>query len=935
MAVKLLRSGIFFITLSLAFLLFNKIIYAQNYGAVTGKVTDATTGEQLPGANILLEGTNLGAASNLHGDYRINGIIAGDYILKAEYIGYKTYTKSITVVANRTLNLNVKLTLSAVKIKDVVVNGIRKGQTKALNQQKTSNTIESVLSKEEMEKFPDLNTADVLQRMPGVNVQKSLGTGRFVFIRGTEPRLTTVTVNGQKIASPEDQERYVGLDAINSSQLAEIQVIKAITPDMDADAIGGSVNLITRSAFDNTNNVLKLNAGSGDAFLGSNPLYKFSGNYSMLFGKDKRWGLTLGGSYNGNRIVAHSDEFDWQDNNDINGNLIKNSLDDFRLFFYNTKRNTYGGNASLEYKINSENHFFARVMLNRINDIQTRNMIRYRVGKGDYLSPTLVSKARMAYELQDRTESRTINAYSIGGANSIGNLAIDYTASYSYGSEDRTDPAAFKSEWQLNQKVNLSLNLSDENFPGIKITNTDFDKNYVQNPANWEIDNQDWRSVLATNKNFTGSLNFKLPFNIANSSSMLKFGGKYTTNKKDRNGDRIKYKWKGNNDVFMSQIASSDKINDFLLDHYSFAPIPDRDKFISFFNANKDKDNALRPSINRDDNDGSGGDFSATEDVTAGYAMATMNFGDFKLLFGARDEHTTTTYDGKQLNYSPSGDYISTSNVAVTNSYNKVVPAVHIRYAISNLANIRFAYTGGISRPDYWSLAPYKWIYAEDREIVEGNSKLNPTTSQNLDLMFGYYFSGIGVLNVGGFYKRLDDIIFNSTRQITGGEFDGFDLTQAINGGTANLYGFELSWMQQFTFLPGFFNGFGIYANYTFTNSDADLVNRDRNVLPGQAGNTGNAGINYEKDKLSARLSLNFQDKVLNQVGKTADFDRWTDSRLELDFSSAYTLLKGFELYFDLLNITNEPQREYYGTNKPRVNEYYGLSMRAGLKLTM
>ena len=928
---KLLKSGILLIAISL--MLFNNGILAQSSGKIIGKIIDAATGEQLPGANIMLKGTNIGTASDMYGSYRITNVNPGNYTLKVEYIGYKSYSTSINIVANRTLKLDIKLTLSAVKMKDVVINGIREGQTKALNQEKTSNTIMNVMSKQEMEKFPDLNTADVLQRMSGVNVQKSLGTGRFVFIRGTEPRLTSVTINGQKIASPEDQERFVGLDAVNSSQLAQIQVIKAITPDMDADAIGGSVNLITRSAFDNTKNVLKLNAGSGDAFLGSNPLYKFSGNYSMLFGKDKRWGLTIGGSYNGNRIVAHSDEFDWVDHNDINGNIIKNALDDFRLFFYNTRRNTYGGNASLEYKINSENHYFIRVMLNRIDDIQTRNMIRYRVGKGDYLSSTLVSKARMAYELQDRTESRTINAYSIGGANTVGNLAIDYTVAYSYGAEDRTDPAAFKSEWQLNQKVNLSMNLADKNFPGISVTN--FDNKYIRNAANWEIDTQDWRSVLADNKNFTSSVNFKLPFNLRDNPSSLKFGGKYTTNRKGRNGNRIKYKWKGSNNVYMSQIASTDVINDFLLSHYFFAPIPDRNKFINFFNANKNKNDALRPSIQRDDNDGSGGDFHANEDVTAGYAMTTMNFGDLRVLVGARDEYTSTTYEGKQLNFSPSGDYISTNNITITNSYNKVVPSLHLRYKLSPVANIRFAYTGGLSRPDYWSLAPYKWIFAEDREILEGNPDLNPTVAKNLDLMFGYYFNGIGVINVGVFYKHLNDIIFNSTRQIRGGEFDGFDLTQAINGGTANLYGVELSWMQQFTFLHGFFNGFGIYANYTFTNSNADLKFRSRNVLPGQAGNTANAGLNYEKGNLSARLSLNFQDKVLNKVGKTEEFDRWTDSRLELDFTGAYTLLHGLEFYFDLINITNEPQREYYGSNLPRVNEYYGISMRAGLKLTL
>ncbi|MCB0751986.1 MAG: TonB-dependent receptor, partial [Ignavibacteriae bacterium] len=275
------------------------------------------------------------------------------------------------------------------------------------------------------------------------------------------------------------------------------------------------------------------------------------------------------------------------------------------------------------------------------------------------------------------------------------------------------------------------------------------------------------------------------------------------------------------------------------------------------------------------------------------------------------------------------------TQVKIDNDYMNLFPALHLKYSFAPTTNLRFAFTQGIARPDYFDLAPYRWIIPDDDEIIAGNPDLEPTESMNLDLMFGHYFQGIGAINAGVFFKSLDKVIYEVATRLEGGNFDGFDELKKVNGGSADLYGFEISWMQQLTFLPGFLNGFGIYANYTYTETDVNLDFEDRDVLPGQAGDVGNFGLSYEKDRFSARLSLNYTSEVLVQVEADKEKDRWDDERMQLDFSGSYEFIDGFEFYLDAINLTNAPQRVTYNRLRPRENAYYSWSLRSGIKIDL
>ena len=837
-----------------------------------------------------------------------------------------------------TETVNVTLSSNYISLEDIVVTSVRIGQVKALNAQRNAENITNVISKEEINKYPDVTAADAMKRMPGINVTQSYGEGRFVSIRGTNPALTSITVNGHKLASPIDGERYVGLDVINSSQLEMIEVSKTLTPDMEGDAIGGSVNLITGTAFDHNGTYLSVKAASGlNSFGGSQPLNS-EFTYSTLFGKNKKAGITLGGSWNRNNIIGQQNEFSYGESDLPDGSTMPYALQEYYLMHSNNPKTRYGFNASLNFRPKENHTFYINGMYNKRIDNLQRNTIRYRPGKGDYLTPTSVSKGRMAFEFSSRGEDESISQLAAGGQSNFNGLRMDYSVSYSTAEEVKD--GQYKSEWQLNEKVNFSIDNSDIDFPVFNITNLDQD--YTYDPANWEIDNQDFRTTKTLNDNISANLDFTKDFSMGSGKGVLKFGGNYRKESKSRNNERTTYKWKGDTNVTMDQVSVGEQIADFLDGRYTLAPMEDLKLYEAFFQANRDNDDALSPDVKYDDTDGIGGQYDASEAVSAGYLMATVTWGKFRAMAGLRDEYTATTYEGVKLKYdASSGDLTGYENVNLNNNYNEIFPHLHLQYNFSKQTDLRFAVTKGIARPAYFELAPYFWL--SDRIIMEGNPDLKPTKSTNLDLMFGHYFQGIGALNIGLFGKKLEDIIYENASLIEGGVYDGYIRDQKVNGDNASLYGIELSWMQQFTFLPGFAKGFGIYANYTYTHSTTDIqrMDADENIrtiktVPGQLGNVGNIGLNYEKYGFNARLSLYYAQGYLYDVRETEDLDRYYDDYTQLDFTCSYGFNKHFEVFVNGNNLLNSPTREYFHVkDRPRVNQFIGTTFIGGIRYTL
>jgi len=267
------------------------------------------------------------------------------------------------------------------------------------------------------------------------------------------------------------------------------------------------------------------------------------------------------------------------------------------------------------------------------------------------------------------------------------------------------------------------------------------------------------------------------------------------------------------------------------------------------------------------------------------------------------------------------------------------------------MSNIRAAVTSSIARPNYFDLVPFRSENPDNERLRIGNPDLEVTTALNFDLMAEHYFPGVGVVSGGFFHKELDNIIFEKEVDIAqpGSQYDGWEFRGPVNGGKAQITGFELNWQQQLTFLPGFWSGIGIYANYTHIWASSDLrsdaaytleqdIRDDADALPGQASDVGNLALSYEWGGFSGRVSFMYQGEYLEVVGGAADDseDEWKDSHFQIDISANMKVLPQLDVFAEFVNLTDAPEIDYLGvSDRPIVQYYYSWWMRAGVKYSL
>ncbi|MEN9592105.1 MAG: hypothetical protein RJA21_564, partial [Gemmatimonadota bacterium] len=277
-------------------------------GVVTGSVTDPN-GRPLSGVLVTVDGTAIRAATQ-NGTYRAANVPTGARTLTFRYIGFQAVTKTVTVTTGATATLDVKMADAVTSLAAVQVKGQVAGQASALNQQRTASTISSVIDNELVGRLPDPNMAEALARVPGVAVLRDQGEGRFVQIRGTNADLNSMSLNGLRISSPEQNSRQLPMDIVPSDQAAQIQISKTLTPDMDADAIGGNVNIVTRTARANQP-LLNATFAGGANQLGGGALVNVGANAGKRFGASQKFGAMVGGTYYKNERASQNIEGDW------------------------------------------------------------------------------------------------------------------------------------------------------------------------------------------------------------------------------------------------------------------------------------------------------------------------------------------------------------------------------------------------------------------------------------------------------------------------------------------------------------------------------------------------------------------------------------------------------------------------------------------------
>lgn len=296
--------------------------WAQS-GVISGEVTDAYDGFALPGASLYIEDSNRYTVSDQNGGYQFLDVPEGTYTVYVEYIGYTTEFGEIVVESGKTARLNFQMLIGDNTLEELVIVGdFLRGQAKALNQQKNNSNITNIISSDQVGRFPDTNVGDALKRVPGITMQNDQGEARNIIIRGLSPELNSVTLNGDRIPSAEGDNRNVQMDLIPSDMISTIEVNKTLTPDMDADAIGGSVNLITRAVPGRER--LSASLSGGFAPIRDKGIYNGSFIYGNRF-LDDRLGIVASGTYQTQNFGSDNIEAVWD--KDDNENTYLSEMD--------------------------------------------------------------------------------------------------------------------------------------------------------------------------------------------------------------------------------------------------------------------------------------------------------------------------------------------------------------------------------------------------------------------------------------------------------------------------------------------------------------------------------------------------------------------------------------------------------------------------------
>ena len=946
---------------------FTHLAYA---GDVSGKVTGSSSGDFLPGANVMLDGTNYGTSSDRFGNYKIGGVPEGDYTLKVTYVGYADFSDSVTVGSDDVM-VDVSLDVDYVSMEGVNVTGLSQGQAKALSQQKSAGNIKNVVSRDQMEKFPDQNVADVLQRLPGVALESDHGEGRYVQIRGAEASLNTTTINGVKVPSPEDV-RKISLDIIPSYSLGSVEVTKAITPDMDADAIGGHVNLITKNAFDYDGQFMEAKVAGGHR-----PLYGKSGSMgAFTYGNqfmDGNLGLIVSGSYEFNDMKTDNIELEWNDKYETVSDVVDSEEDetyvvdetdgviinDMQLKNYSLSRERVGVTTSLDYKLANDSKLYLNFISNTYTDNENRNRLRYRFDKSvdeetpgsGYSNVTstagTANLARIARELKSRSSISKINSFSLGGDHALGKLGLDWAFTKSYAEELR-DPSV-NAEF-IVKDINMAYEFTDNNHPQItSFTDEDgaafdqhdlskYELDAIELEGNYIPNKKSPNGNLVSGEDQVIAFNMSMPLSIGGGNGEVKLGAKLSRKdkKSDKSGAEV-WEWDGDDDLIMQGFNMDIEGEDYMDGNYVHTNGLDvkkiRDHMSKYLGSY-----AILPMYE----DAILETWDAIEDIAAFYGMADMKFGKVNFIGGARMESTSSTYNswaGAVEDAEDNEGTIEESLAAyftaqkVTKEYTNVLPMAHVRYEVNDQALVRAAYTETIARADFAALVPFIATDGDDAEA--GNPELESAHSQNIDIMLEYYPAGLGVFSFGYFSKSIDNYIYTSTLQdvsIRGG-FKVYDeVSMPVNGENATLSGWEMNFVKNLDFLPGPLSNLSLYFNYTSTDSEADYGgNREKSTFPGQAPSTGNLSFAYETSKLTARFSQSIADQYLVEVGGDKDEDIYYDPANRLDLSLSYNLNNKITLFADMLNITNVPHVYFMGdASKPVEKEVYGSTIKIG-----
>ena len=968
--------------ISLLIILFLLLSYSKLFGnilTINGTVTDSISGNYLVGANVYLEDTGFGTSTDEKGIYKLTNINKGRYKITVSYIGYKKVSKEVNLGDSRFNTIDFKLFQNTLKGNTVVVSAQAKGQIGAINKQLNAKSIKNVVSSDKLKELPDANAAEAIARLPGVSIQREGGEGNKVVIRGLSPKYNKVTINGINVASTDKDNRSTDVSTISQYLLDGIEVTKAGTPDLDGDALGGTVNFSLKKAETGLQTNI-LTQGIYNSLEKNYNNYKYLLTISNRFYKDKlgvilqadtesrsRDSHSLGGSYSNTPAFL----------NTINALYLRSAyLNDIKR-----RNERLNQSMSFDYIIpNGEITFFN--MQNRLLKEEI-NFIENRTVGGNY-----VNHVTRSTDDEIKISTRALKLKK----NLTPTLYVDMFLSSSNAKNNKVF---------YNSNFNEDNAFSDDILSGS--LSTIFEKENDMNLVYYENTSKD--EYFTYEQEFSNGINIKYNFKITdNLNSQIKFGYKSREKNRNYNKNSTSIRWRDdsaadepNQGTLNKAIAhfswlnewavpGQEKINykafmdlendlsNFFDADYNIGPAADVNKIKSLYKFFQTEHliAADRPGIgnwvyNKNATNSLVQDYKGNEYYDAIYGMIDLNIGQkINVITGVRNEVNKTIYNSfhgivgpRSVAHTAGADTISSH----TRTNSSLLPSTFIKYEPLEGLMFRYARTTTLTRPNYSDITPIRIYNGAASTVYYNNFFLEPAISKNNDFVVSIYGQKLGLINFVYFNKNIEGLIFSSGRKFIINP-QSYGMPAYLDGQYINNYklnnpfvvklnGFEFEYQKRFWYLNNFLKGFILNFNYTRTFSEAryprtiidyiftfeptfkaELINTETYYLDrliDQPDQIINFSLGYDFKGFSGRLSMLQISDVYATTNFWPEMRETTDSFKRFDLSLRQKLpINGLEIFLNIANLNEAidvTRKRGFNRSDPTMNNelYYNL----------
>ena len=943
-------------------------------GTITGTVSNAGTGAYLEGAAVEISSLHRRVLTDSTGGFTINDVPPGEREVIATYAGLNPVRKVVTVEAGQRASSNLELSSPVYQLKTLTVVGEREGNAAALTQQRNADNVVNVVSVDAYGNVADGNIGNFLQRLPGIATNKS-GEGEItgLMLRGAPPNLSMVSLDGTRLAAAvtgggaNSGDRSPDISRIPAELIKQVEVNKALTPDMDADGIGGSVNLTTKSAFDFRQRYVNYRvAYSLNTYRDGNPWQPFYTLTAMdKFGAKQKLGVAFTGSYN--KVVNPVDRVQTQYLEADMRNTTARLLDD------TLTREKSGLGLKLEYRFDDTAAVWLNSFYTRSHVTSLRNNWQVVAGGSRRIADySRVSRAAMEAGTAARDSLNQTAGVAPGFTDTYTELLsaslINQPANIGPAISDQFNfEAGGRKAWgdlEVTAKITYSpaqttndSSVASFTLPGIGVSvDTSGDLpvfKQLYGPNIWAGSdfskytmNYQYQPASAEEELYGTQIDLKRDFNRGRIPVQFKTGFKARRQHRTSVSNNPRWNYVGPDGVLGKNKTSG--LNDD--DLARFVTGPGYALYNGFYPSVDQVDVSLvqKAFVDHPEYFKSSGAVNdvrntptseITEDVLAGYVMAKADLTQtLSVLGGVRFEDTSDDAIGTFTT--------NTSPVVTTTSrsggYRNFFPSVHLNYTPLPNLRLRAAYTYTMARPAISSITPTTTVTDSSTTgglgtVTQNNINLKPQFSTNYDFMAEYYLKSVGVFSAGLFRKDITDFIATFRRDIPSGEDNGFNgdyagyvLNTSTNLGTAKIEGFELNYSQQLTGLPKPFNGLSIFGNYTHIKTSGSYDN-GATVLANFVPETSNAGLSYSFRGLGLRVAYNYKSAYLLTYSPTPIQSAYQTEDATVDVNVQYQIRPWLTVYMDATNIFNKAPNTYsLNDGRIYVQPVYGTKVTFG-----